>query len=328
MRMRKNVWRAGAAACLTAVVLSGCSVEEVLTSVGKGEKEYGRAEPMVILSTERLRYEDVYTEEVWSAAVDDQGTDFETVLLSQIHDFMIELKTMSNMAEEYGIELTSREKDLVKEAASKYFEALGSNRAESFGLELDAVNRLYTDYWTAEKLVESLTNDMNLEVSDSEAKVIEVAQIELSDMEQAVLVLEKVSAEGADFNAIAKEYSENEELKKQIHYGLMGKEYEQAAFGLENGEISGVVADSGKYYVLKCINDYDEEATRIRKEEMIQEKKNEAFHSSYQAYKTENPLNGDSGLWEELSVAECPKVEADFFEIFDVVCKENQTEQE
>lgn len=328
MRMRKNVWRAGAAACLAAVVLSGCSVEEVLTSVSKGEKEYGHAETMMILSTELLRYEEVYTEDVWSAVVDDHGTDFETVLLSQIHDFMIELKTMSNMAEEHGIELTSREKDLVKEAASRYFEALGSSQAEVFGLELETVNGLYTDYWTAEKLVESLTDDMNLEVSDSEAKVITVAQIELSDMEEATQVWEKVSADGADFIAIAKEVSEDEEVKKQIHYGFMDKEYEQAAFGLEEGEISDVVVDSGKYYVLKCIDDYDEEATRIHKEVMIQEKKNEAFHSSYQAYKAENPLSGDSELWEGLSVAECPKVNADFFEIFDVVCRENQTEQE
>ena len=55
---------------------------------------------MVILSTERLRYEQVYTDALWDAAVDHRGTAFESVLLSQVHDFMIELRTMSNMAAE------------------------------------------------------------------------------------------------------------------------------------------------------------------------------------------------------------------------------------
>ena len=64
----------------------------------------------------------------------------------------------------------------------------------------------------------------------------------------------------------------------------------------------------------------NEEATKLRKEEMIREKKTEAFHSSYQAYKAEHPLIGDVELWDSLSVAESPKVEADFFGIYEEVC--------
>jgi len=84
-------------------------------------------------------------------------------------------------------------------------------------------------------------------------------------------------------------------------------------------EISGIVADSGKYYILKCINDYDEEATRLRKEEMIQEKKNEAFHTSYQMYKSDHPLTGDKEFWDSLELDAGPLAEADFFEIYDAV---------
>ncbi|MBR6615391.1 MAG: peptidylprolyl isomerase, partial [Lachnospiraceae bacterium] len=222
MKRSKWLWKERAAlAAASVLLLSGCSVAETLTPVGKGEKEYGKAETMVILSTERLRYEQVYTNALWDAAVDHRGTTFESVLLSQVHDFMIELRTMSNMAAEQKIELTSREKDLVKEAAAQYFDLLGSNMVAEFDLTEEDVRTLYADYWTAEKLVEQLTGSINLEVSDSEAKVIEVAQIELSAMEEAVEVLEKVTEEGADFYTVAKEYSESDEVKMQLTYGLM-----------------------------------------------------------------------------------------------------------
>lgn len=60
MKKRKSAWirRAAAsiAAIAAAVCLGGCGAVETLYS-GKGEKEYGKAETMVILTTERLRYE-------------------------------------------------------------------------------------------------------------------------------------------------------------------------------------------------------------------------------------------------------------------------------
>lgn len=60
---------AAAAAIAAAVCLGGCSAVETLYS-GKGEKEYGKAETMVVLTTERLRYENVYSEEIWTTEVD------------------------------------------------------------------------------------------------------------------------------------------------------------------------------------------------------------------------------------------------------------------
>ena len=319
MIKNKRFCSSGLACAAMIAVLSGCSVVETLTPVGKEEKEYGKPEVMVILSTERLRYEEVYTEELWSAAVDEKGTAFETVLLSQVHDFLVELKTMSNMAQEQKLELSSREKELVKEAAKQYLEALGSTHAAEFELTEDHVSTLYSDYRTAEKLVEQLTGSMNLEVSDSEAKVIEVAQIMVTEAETAAEVFDKVSEDGADFYSIAKEYSESEEIKQQLSYSLASEAYEEAAFQLETGEISEIITDSGKYYILKCINDYDVEATRLRKEEMIREKKNEAFHTSYQQYKSEHPLTEDSAFWSTVKLEDCPLVEADFFEVYETV---------
>ncbi|RHP67451.1 Foldase protein prsA 2 precursor [uncultured Clostridium sp.] len=319
-----NRWgRTLAAVVLTAVIVCGCGVKETLLSGRKSEREYGKAESMVIVTTERLRYEELYTDKIWDVAVDESGTTFEETLVNQIHDFLKELKTMSRMADEENVTLSGKERELVKQAAAQYMENL-KNAGDSFEITRDVAESLYEDYWKAEKLVETLTENVNLEVSDSEAKVITVDEIVLSDKDQADETLKKVRTEGTDFMTVAKEVSEDQEIEKKISRGMRSEEYEQAAYALASGEISDVIGADGKYYILRCVSDYDEAATKIRKEEMVREKKNEAFYETYSEYAAKVHLAKDDSLWKNLSITDGEKTSADFFEIFETVCKETE----
>lgn len=315
-----KIWKRSlmaAAACMTAAVfLAGCSVTEALSAARRGEREYGRAETMMVLSSERLRYENVYTEEIWNSVVDSEGTTFGEALLSQVHDFMREVKLLNLMAEDQKTELSAKDKELAKTAAAEYLDALGESLAEEFGIDEKIAENFYRDYRLAEQMAETIAGTTDLEVSDSEARVISVSQIELSDRETAGNVLEMVQEEGADFDAIAAEYSEDPEIRLSVSRGLRGSEYENTVFSLEKGEISGVISDSGKYYLVKCVNDYDEEATGIRKEEMIREKKSSAFYREYQAFANEHPLTEEKELWSGLTVTGAPKAEGDFFAVY------------
>ena len=249
---------------LAAAVVCGCGVKETLLSGRKSEREYGKSETMVIVTTERLRYEELYTDKIWDTVVDESGTTFEETLLSQIHDFLKELKTMSRMADEEKVTLSGKERELAKQAAAQYMKEL-KNAGESSEIDKDVVESLYEDYWKTEKLVETLTGSVNLEVSDSEAKVITVDEIVLSDKDQADEALKKVQMEGTDFMTVAKEVSEDQEIEKKISRGLRPEAYEKAAYALATGEISDVIEADGKYYILRCVNDYDEAATKVRK---------------------------------------------------------------
>ena len=187
-----NRWgRTLMAVVLAAAVVCGCGVKETLLSGRKSEREYGKAETMVIVTTERLRYEELYTDKIWDTVVDESGTTFGETLMSQIHDFLKELKTMSRMADEEKITLSGKERELVKQAAAQYMEKL-KNAGDGSEIDRDVVESLYEDYWKAERLVETLTESVNLEVSDSEAKVITVDEIVLSDKDQADEALKKV----------------------------------------------------------------------------------------------------------------------------------------
>ena len=103
----------------------------------------------------------------------------------------------------------------------------------------------------------------------------------------------------------------------RIYRGQRGTAYESAAFDLTAGGVSGVVEENGKYYVILCVNDYDEAATRERKEWMVRQRKNEAFYSAYQGFKAELLLTGDDALWEEIRISDSPQVSADFFAVYE-----------
>lgn len=322
MRCTTIRWRIAAAAAALAILLGGCG-RLSFGSGTKSEKEYGLAETMVIVTSERVRYEELYSEKIWNAAVDNRGTTFESTLILQIHEFLKELKVMSLMAKEKDIQLNSLEKEQTKLAAEQYFALFPKDKAVQYGLEEKKVRELYTDYWLSEKLVEQLTDGANLEVSDSEAKVITVAQLSFDDQETAAAALARIR-EGEDFTTIAKEYSQDKENRRQIFRDLRGSEYEEAAYALTTGEVSDVISEDGRFYLIKCISDYDETATKIHKEQMMREKKNDAFYLSYQAFKEEIKLTGDDEMWKTISISGSPKVDADFFGIFEEICTGKQ----
>ena len=77
---------------------------------------------------------------------------------------------------------------------------------------------------------------------------------------------------------------------------------EQAAFELEQDEISGVIEMDGMYYILKCTNAYDQEATQKNKEILAQEKKSQAFQSIYHDFASGIEMEFDQSVWEKASM--------------------------
>lgn len=65
---------------------------------------------------------------------------------------------------------------------------------------------------------------------------------------------------------------------------------EQASFALEQDQISDILEQGGRFYLLKCVNAYDEEATAARKSKLAQEKKTKAFLGIYEPFVKEHTV--------------------------------------
>lgn len=312
---RKKLRRTLAALC-AAMLLTGCARGLPMVSEVNETKGYTLPQSMIIVATERNRYQQAYTGQIWSVKLPD-GETFETYLLGQAQEFLQEMKMMNLLAKEKEITITSAEKEELRKLSEEYFESLTEADIAYMGVEEDDVRTMYEEYFLSNKVVSELTKDMNLEISDSEAKVIVTDQIVLSDENTARSVLEEVNGEGADFEAAAREYSEEKEIRRQMGRGEASKALEDAAFSLAAGEISDVVEDGGLFYIFKCVSDYDEDATQARKDNLYQQRKKEAFGQIYDQFKAENPVTFSSEDWADMKFSIDDKTTTtNFFELY------------
>lgn len=303
--------------CFCTGLLFGCSQGTVLPESRRSEKGYSAAQIRMIASTEKNRYEALCTEEIWQAEVGEQRESFEHYLKTQLQSFMDEMKVMNLLAAERDISLTPQEQTAMAEASEEYYQALSDKDIARMELSLEEVQALYADYCLAEKLVTELTGALSLEVSDSEAKVITILQAEAKGEEAAEAFLTAVLAEGADFERCAAErgllVTERKLGRKEE-----GADYELAVFSLETGEISSVIAENGAYYVVKCLNSYDREATAERKERIYEGRRQKAFRDLYDSYREDIRIVYSGDPFEKLEMkSERCEAAADFFAIYE-----------
>lgn len=286
---------------LTMVLLiSGCS-RRAASSAGKPViKEYTRGQVMVVTATERNRYQNVYTGRLWSVEADSEGHTFEEKLKAQIEQFLLELAVMNLMAEEKGIRLSGQETDSIKNLTQEYWDSLSEGDKAYMDAEKSEIFDLYCQYFLADKLVEELTGEKRLEVSDAEAKVIEILQICLDTREEAQEVLEQVSQEKADFASIASAKSADGQVRFSLERTEDMDRLGETAFSLEQDEISGIIEQNGRFYIQKCINAYDQEATALRKITLAQEKRTRAFREIYEPFTREHTVKLKSGLMDQV----------------------------
>jgi len=109
------------------------------------------------------------------------------------------------LAKEQEISLTEEEMENVKRAAKTYYDSLSQAEKTYTGAGLADLEGMYEDYALANKVYHVLTEGVNAEVSDDEARIMEAMQIYLKDENKAGEVKEKLS-DGEDFAAVASNY--------------------------------------------------------------------------------------------------------------------------
>ena len=302
---------------LTGFCLAACGNGIPMVSDGGDGQGYSDAQIMLVVATERNRYRNVYTDQIWQVEVDDEGTLFQTYLMKSIQNFLQELKTMNRLADERGIKLTGQEKEQLEKLAEDFYGSLTEGDLEYTGIDEEGIYDFYVEYHLANKLVDELTKDVNLEISDSEAKVIRVQEIVLSDESQAQEVYGQAAAENTDFLSLARSVSEDKEIERSVGRGERSKEYEDVVFALETGGISPVISEDGRFYIVKCLDDYDEEATLERKKKLAATRKNQVFRQIYDSFVSEASVEIKSDVWNEISLSEeCASTTTGLFEIY------------
>ena len=272
------------------------------------------AQAMLIITTEANRYRTVYTDQIWQVQVGEEES-FQLYLLEQIRTFLKEVKTMNLLADERGIQLTGQEKEQLRQLSSEFYQSLTEADRECIGASEEDVYAMYEAYHRANRLVDEVTKNVDLEISDSEARVMKIQELCLETEESAQEAFQQLSEEGTNFSSVARAIREEGYKEQSVGRGERSAAYETAVFSLEDGQLSQPFADGDSWYLVKCVDSYDEDATLERKERLALQRKNQAFRRIYDTFAGEHPVEIQGSIWENVDLTEMGQsTTVDFFE--------------
>lgn len=306
---------------LTVLPLTSCRGIEIS---GKTENiaGYTEAQTMLVLGSERNRYQSVFGAEVWSLPVSGEREDtYGAYFVDRMKEFLQDIRTLNLLAEEKGIAPGAGDMERLRQLTTSFYSSLTE---DDFALMRNCTEQdvltMYISYFTACQTAEYLLQGVDTEVPDADAKVIAVEQIVVSDQAQAEQLWQDVNVEGANFAYYARQSSEDPDITLTLAKSEKDDLLYQTAFSLEENEISNVFEQDGKYYILKCTNAYDQKATQDRKEKLESAIRSSAFQSSYREYADQHIIRFREDFWDNIDLSEYPDSTADnFFALYDEV---------
>lgn len=325
--MKKNKKRALTGMLALALLLSGCSIggRQIVLTSGLGSQDVFRiGDDSCKLSEARLylaNYQNIYGKsygiDLWKQGF--QSEKLEAYIKEIAFSEMTKVICMDLLAQDQGISLTEEELENIKEAAAKYYESLNEDERSYTGVSESDVASMYGDYVLANKVYRSLTREVDEEVSDDEARIMEAMQIyvkEKSEADEIGVML----ASGEDFATIASNHNKKPVTEITFGRGEMPKEVEATAFELDNGEVSSCIAAEDGFYFIKCTNKFNEELTDANKSNIVEAREKAAFDDVCEEFVSGLSFQMNDQIWEETVLVTDGSITTDsFFEIIENV---------
>lgn len=319
-------------AVLAVLLLPGCTRIKFTTGLSKGE--FAKCGDMVIstdisdllLAEQKYSYENLFNNNVWSENIGNMT--MEEYVADSVKNTVANLIYLSIIADELRIVLTDEEKRKVSEAASEY-------SAMSEGISEETVQEIYTLILSAEKAFYAMTDDVDTEVSNDEARIISVQYVFISTMvknedgtisavseseynraKRMAEEIHKAAKNGSDMISLATEKSSDSIYSMELGRGQYNKEFENAAFDLEMGEISDVVETEYGFYVIKCVNDNIESNIAKRKAEIVLGRRMEIFLEKYEKYIEKNDIMFNKKYLKNIDIKSIQSGNGKIFEVY------------
>lgn len=308
------------------VFFAGCRIggKEIVVTSGVGSKDVfkiggnscNQTEAKVYLANYQNIYGKSYGIDLWEQGFQKKKLKqyVKEVALSE----MTKIICMDLLAEDQGIALTTEEKARIKDAAAKYYESLNEAELTYTGASQSDIESMYEDYALANKVYQSLTQSVDEEVSDDEARIMEAMQIYVKTQDKAEEVSAKLAA-GEDFAAVASNYNQKPIIEITFGRGDLPEEVEKAAFELDDGAVSDCIQTDDGFYFIKCINKFNEELTDANKSNIVDAREKAAFDDVYEEFVSTLASNLNESVWENIPLVTDGSISTDsFFEIIDM----------
>ena len=327
--MKKIGYRlaAAAVAAVLAIGSNGCRVgdEEVTISRGMADDEVflidGKVCTLPVMKLLLMNNMNLHGESYGIDLLQNEDLKvqkkFEQYVKKISMDEVTRVYSMVALANAQGVTLTDEQKELAQWAGEDCFQSLSEEEVAYLGITQEDVQDIYEKYALADRLYQSLVQDVNEEVSDDEARIMEVRQIYTAEKKQAEKALADLQAE-TEFSSVAANYNEADDFTLTLQRGMLPGEAENVAFSMEDGEISDLIETDQGYYIFCCDNKFDEEQTQIHKKDIVEQRKQEAFHSVYDPFLESIHSKLNESVWANISIREMEQYSyEDFYVIYE-----------
>lgn len=250
----------------------------------------------LLLSGVREGYEAALTSSIWDMQLDDIS--FGEYVDDTVLDMAVRLMLVNMLAADKHIELSEGELADSRDSAAKFYDA---HEQELTYVSRDEVDELFDMMRLSDKVYNELGKNIDTDISMDEARVIRIQYIYSKDSMKKLRDAAAEYEEGAAFSALAAKYSESEEYVAEIGRGEMEKNFEDAAFNLDEGQISDVISCSNGFYLVYCVNDNVEDKADSQKERIIQKRQKEQFEKFFNDYSKNVVLSFDKKLWDKIT---------------------------
>lgn len=275
---------------------TGCgSDKEAKDGIKHVKSDYSESQMYILMGSMKKAVTDSYTQDVFSAVVDSTGATYEDKFLEIMHDYIGKLTLMRNMAKERSLSLTSDEERSIGKLADSYMEELAKVQGAS-DISRDDVVKVLTDQMLIPKLREDIMGSYSDEISESEARVMDISMIVTKSSEAANEAMAQLS-DGKDFEQVAQSYTVEEKIQLKVCREDLPTVIADIIFEMEDEALSPVLQNAGRYYIVRCDIGYDIEATAQRKVQMEKDRRRASIGTAYQEYCKDHDYVIDDEIW-------------------------------
>ena len=312
-------------------------------SVGMSKDEVFRVDDMTCSRTEMLvyisniagEYVDVYGRDIFEASVEGEtlGENVKQLALAKLS----QVKVINLLALDRGVEPTEELLSVINEATDEYLESISEEELSRYQIDRDKIYDMYYEYGMSKLMYSTIIKDINPEISDDEARTITVEHILLKtfDIDEngnrveldsftkeekkrlAEELVQRIEG-GENFETLAAEYSEDENLTYAFGKGEMDAVFENAAFNLSGGEVSGVVETEFGYHIIKCISTFNREITDENKVKILKNRRDQAFRDIYDDFEENVSRELNDKIFDSLPDMKDERIGSkNFFDVFE-----------
>lgn len=240
----------------------------------------------------------------WDRSIGD--TTFEGYIKDSVKEEMMHLTASEIMSEEMALYLTDDDISGYTQKAQESYLAL-SQRYDltSYGITQSTVTELYRKQALYDKVFNKLSENINIQISESDTKVIEINYVEIP-LGVSLNTAEKLRTEvksGTSFKTACESFGWEPVMDQVIMKGDMPAAFENVAYALIDGELSEIIETPECLYIIQCVEDYMISESVANNNKVISSARKARFDDAFNELASRTLLRFNDAVWDDIRVA-------------------------